>query len=42
MTQHYSINTFTPSSANIDIIRQFAYTYRPIISDGKYVPFFLN
>ena len=42
MKQRYSTNTFTPSSATLDIIRQFAYTYRPVMSNGKYVPFFLN
>lgn len=42
MIQHYSINTFTPSSASIDIIRQFAYTYRPVTVNGKYIPLSLN
>lgn len=42
MKQRYSISDFTPSQSTLDIIRQFAYTYRPVISNGKCVPFFLN
>ena len=42
MKQRYSTNTFTPSSATLALIRQLAYTYRPVMSNGKYGAFFLN
>lgn len=42
MIQHYPSNKFMPSQSTIDIIRQFAYNYRPIVSNGKCIPFFLN
>ncbi|MDO4172458.1 MAG: hypothetical protein Q4E63_00180 [Prevotellaceae bacterium] len=42
MKQRYSTYSFTPSKATIEIIRQFAYTYRPILVEGKYIPFCLN
>lgn len=42
MKQHYSINSFTPNETTLDIIKQFAYTYRPLLVDGRRIPFCLN
>lgn len=44
MKQSYLIPSFNfmPSEETLAIIRQYAYTFRPIVVDGKYEKFFLN
>lgn len=42
MNQNYSINSFVPSEDTLAVIKQFAYTFRPLLVDGKYVPYFMN
>lgn len=42
MNQNYSINYFTPSESTIAVIKQYAYVFRTLKVDGKYVPFCLN
>lgn len=44
MKQSYLIPNFNfnPSEEVLAIIRQFAYTFRPMEVDGQYEPFSLN
>lgn len=42
MNQNYSLNPFIPSEDTLAVIKQYAYTFRPLLVDGKYIPFLLN
>lgn len=42
MNQNYPANYFSPSERTLEIIRQYARTFRPLLVDGKYIPFCLN
>jgi len=42
MIQNYSLNPFTPTENTISVIKQFARTFRPLLVDGKHIPFYIN
>ncbi len=42
MNQNYTFNYFTPSESTLENIRQFARTFRPMMVEGRYIPFDRN
>lgn len=42
MKHNYSTSNFTPSNSVLDVIRQFAYTYRTLTVGGQRMALYLN